>query len=117
MQTIGFVAAILGKTGTNADLQPLGADTNARCLMSVNLAGLSVACSQDVYLLHEGFWDAKSRLHSLLLSFAVSKDGVLLCMQAKADTDCGSKLCDHKLAARAFHMGCLSCGDLSWIIE
>ncbi|CAL8464574.1 g4109 [Coccomyxa elongata] len=28
VQTIGFVAAILGKTGTNADLQPVCADTN-----------------------------------------------------------------------------------------
>ncbi len=34
VQTIGFVAAILGKTGTDIDLQPVRIDANARWLMS-----------------------------------------------------------------------------------
>ncbi|EIE19153.1 hypothetical protein COCSUDRAFT_20093, partial [Coccomyxa subellipsoidea C-169] len=42
VQTIGFVAAILGKTGTSADLQPAPADANSRQKLILIVAPSSV---------------------------------------------------------------------------
>lgn len=105
MQTIGFVAAILGKTGTSADLQPVRADTSARCLI---LPGFYLQChAVDVFLLHQVLGKQYQGVHFTMtcVVFVAAANALhlqthsLFCMQAKADTDCRPKLCGHKLAA------------------